>query len=49
MLMSSISSRITLEARNGIISQLLKEKLFNTPLTQSVDDKSAQAIVQGRY
>ncbi|OXG13662.1 COP9 signalosome complex subunit 5 [Cryptococcus neoformans Tu259-1] len=43
------SSRITSEARNGIISQLLKEKLFNTPLTQSVDDKSAQAIVQGRY
>ncbi|OCF33804.1 COP9 signalosome complex subunit 5 [Kwoniella heveanensis BCC8398] len=42
------SSRIATEAQNGIIAQLLKDKLFNTPLSDSLDQASAYATVQGR-
>ncbi|WWD21723.1 COP9 signalosome complex subunit 5 [Kwoniella shandongensis] len=42
------SSRITTEAQNGMVAQLLKDKLFNTPLTTALDEAAARATVQGR-
>ncbi|WWC86656.1 COP9 signalosome complex subunit 5 [Kwoniella dendrophila CBS 6074] len=42
------SSRITTEAQNGMVAQLLKDKLFNTPLNGPLDPNVARAAVQGR-
>ncbi|WWD00854.1 COP9 signalosome complex subunit 5 [Kwoniella sp. B9012] len=42
------SSRIATEAQNGMISQLLKDKLFNTSLQAPLDPTTARATVQGR-
>ncbi|KAK8847636.1 COP9 signalosome complex subunit 5 [Kwoniella newhampshirensis] len=42
------SSRIATEAHNGMVAQLLKDRLFNTPLTTALDEASARATVQGK-
>nr|ODN92649.1 COP9 signalosome complex subunit 5 [Cryptococcus depauperatus CBS 7841] len=42
------SSRIAIEAQNGIISQLLKNKLFNTPLSETVVKEEASAVIRGK-
>ncbi|ODN79471.1 COP9 signalosome complex subunit 5 [Cryptococcus amylolentus CBS 6039] len=42
------STHITQEAHNGIVSQLLKEKLFSTPLSRPVGEEAALAAVQGK-
>ncbi|KAK4684009.1 COP9 signalosome complex subunit 5, partial [Tremellales sp. Uapishka_1] len=42
------SIRISTEAHNGMIAQVLKDRLFNTPLTGSLDSVKAQAAAQGR-
>ncbi|WRT64537.1 COP9 signalosome complex subunit 5 [Kwoniella shivajii] len=42
------SSRIASEAQNGMIAQLLKDKLFNTPLNAPLDPTIAKMTVQGR-
>ena len=41
------SVRITTEATNGLLSQVLKDKLFNTPLTTALTPEAARAAVKG--
>ena len=41
------SARIATEAQNGMIAQVLKERLFNTPLRTTVDERTAQAAARG--
>ncbi|WWC68191.1 COP9 signalosome complex subunit 5 [Kwoniella pini CBS 10737] len=42
------SSRIATEAQNGMVAQLLKDRLFNTPLSGELTRDAARATVQGR-
>ncbi|WVR04832.1 COP9 signalosome complex subunit 5 [Kwoniella sp. DSM 27419] len=42
------SSRIATEAQNGLVTQMIKDQLFNTPLTNAVGEATAVATVQGR-
>jgi len=42
------SIRIATEAQNGMVTQILKDRLFNTPLTGSLDINTAQAAAAGR-
>ena len=41
------SSRIAIEAQNGITAQILKDRLFNMPLAVTLDKPSAQAAARG--
>lgn len=41
------SARISTEAQNGMVTQILKDRLFNTPLTGTLDPQAAKLAVQG--
>ncbi|ORX35910.1 JAB1/Mov34/MPN/PAD-1 ubiquitin protease-domain-containing protein [Kockovaella imperatae] len=41
------STRITAEAHNGLTAQILKHRLFNTPLNETLDPHVAQRAVRG--
>ncbi|ORY21247.1 JAB1/Mov34/MPN/PAD-1 ubiquitin protease-domain-containing protein [Naematelia encephala] len=42
------SGRIASQVQNGIISQIIKDRLFNTPLDSSLDPALARAAVEGK-
>jgi hypothetical protein len=39
--------RLAAEAKNGMLGQALKDRLFNTPLTTSITEDEAQAAARG--
>lgn len=41
------SARIATEAQNGMIAQVIKDRLFNTPLSGALDAESARRATQG--
>ncbi|CAD6569821.1 MAG: COP9 signalosome catalytic subunit rri1 [Tremellales sp. Tagirdzhanova-0007] len=41
------SIRITTEAQSGMIAQVLKDRLFNTPSTTTLDERTASAAARG--
>ena len=41
------SVRISTEAQNGMVAQVLKDRLFNTPLGTTLPERSAVLAVQG--
>ena len=41
------SIRITTEAHSGMIAQVLKDRLFNTPSTTTLDERLALAAARG--
>jgi len=36
-----------MEAKNGMVAQVLKDKLFNTPLNAPLDEGKARMAAQG--
>jgi len=36
-----------MEVKNGMVAQVLKDKLFNTPLAASLDQDTARLAAQG--
>jgi len=46
-LIADDSSRIATEAHNGITTQIIKTRLFNTPLGETVDPATAGRAAAG--
>lgn len=43
------SARIATEAHNGMTTQIIKDRLFNTPLGQTVDIETARRAAAGSF
>lgn len=41
------SMRISAEAQSGMLGQVLKDRLFNTPLTTTLDEQTARRAAAG--